>query len=105
MSVEWTVTVGNLLTAVAMLVGAVAGFVTLKGRVETAVKAAETAAAKASDIEREFHKFQLEVATKYATTNAIAEVEQRVVDAINRLGDRLDKFLTRGRAPRADDGG
>jgi hypothetical protein len=100
--IEWTFTVGNLLTIIAMGGGAFAAFVSLRTKAESTAKTAEAAAAKAAEVEREFHKFQLEVATKYATTSAIAEVEQRVVDAINRLGDRLDKFLTRGRLPRSD---
>lgn len=37
--------------------------------------------------------FKLEVARNYATNSSIREVEERVVQAIERLGDRLDKFL------------
>jgi len=38
-------------------------------------------------------EFKLQVAREYATNNAIREVEQRVVDAINRLGDRFENFF------------
>lgn len=37
--------------------------------------------------------FKLQVAKEYATTAAIKEVEDRIVQAIDRLGDRLDKFV------------
>jgi hypothetical protein len=37
--------------------------------------------------------FKLEVARNYATNAAIKEVEDRIVQAIDRLGDRLDKFV------------
>ena len=38
-------------------------------------------------------EYKLQVAREYATTQAIQQVEERVVQAIERLGDRLDKFL------------
>ena len=38
-------------------------------------------------------EFKLEVARNYATNAAIKEVEDRIVQAIDRLGDRLDKFV------------
>lgn len=37
--------------------------------------------------------YKLQVAKEYATTTAIKEVEDRIVQAIDRLGDRLDKFV------------
>lgn len=37
--------------------------------------------------------FELRVAKEYATNSAIKEVEDRIVGAIDRLGDRLDKFI------------
>lgn len=37
--------------------------------------------------------FKLTAAEKYATNAAIKEVEDRIVGAIDRLGDRLDKFI------------
>lgn len=41
----------------------------------------------------ELASFKLTVAEKYATNEAIKQVEERVVDAINRLGDRLDRMF------------
>ncbi len=41
----------------------------------------------------ELAEFKLSVAREYATSEAIKEVEERVVEAINRLADRLDRIL------------
>lgn len=43
--------------------------------------------------ERELAEYKLSVAKEYATANSIRLVEERVVAAIDRLGDRLDKVL------------
>ena len=48
--------------------------------------------------ERELAEYKLTVAKEYATVHSIREVEERVVQAIERLGDRLDKFLDTSRA-------
>lgn len=42
-------------------------------------------------------EFELEAARRFVTVETMAKLEERVVDAINRLGDRLDRVLE-GRA-------
>lgn len=42
-------------------------------------------------------EFRVEVAKNYATQSSITQVEERVVQAIERLGDRLDRFLESSR--------
>lgn len=44
---------------------------------------------------QELADFKLQVAREYATSDAIREVEERVVAAIERLGDRFDKWMDR----------
>jgi len=46
----------------------------------------------------ELAEFKLTVAAKYATHEAIKEVEGRIVGAIDRIGDRFDKYLDHGAA-------
>ncbi|MEP9397930.1 hypothetical protein [Mesorhizobium sp. KR2-14] len=43
----------------------------------------------------ELAEFKLAVAEKYATHEALKEIEERIVGAISRLGDRLDKIVDR----------
>ena len=37
--------------------------------------------------------FKVEVARQYVTTEALLQVEMRLVDAINRMGDRFDRVM------------
>jgi hypothetical protein len=60
------------------------------GNISKALEKAEEVRAKTA---RELDEYKLTVATNYATNNAIRLVEERVVAAIDRLGDRLDKWL------------
>jgi hypothetical protein len=50
---------------------------------------------------QELADFKLEVAKNCATNTSIREVEERVVAAIERLGDRLDKMIDGQRSDRA----
>lgn len=59
-------------------------------KVALALEKAEEVRAKSA---RELDEYKLTVAKEYATNNAIRLVEERVVAAIDRLGDRLDKWL------------
>lgn len=51
-----------------------------------------------SDVKDDLHEFKLEAAKTYATAATIKEVEERVVSAITRLGDRLDRAFERKRS-------
>jgi len=42
---------------------------------------------------QELADYKLTVAREYATAAAIKEVESKVVEAINRLGDRFDRYF------------
>jgi hypothetical protein len=56
----------------------------------------ETIRAKSA---QELADFKLEVAKNYATNAAIMQVEERIVVAIDRLGDRFDKIIIDHRPP------
>ena len=84
-AVSWT-GLGDLLTTIVLLAGAVGG---VWWRLHVNIRS----------VEKDLDAYKLEVAKNYATNNAISQVEERVVQAIERLGDRLDRFLERG--PRA----
>lgn len=50
-------------------------------------------------VKDELAAYKLVVAKEYATANSIREVEDRIVGAIDRLGDRLDKFIDNRNRP------
>ena len=41
----------------------------------------------------ELAEYKLQVAREYATNHAVALIEERIVAAIDRLGDRFDKYF------------
>lgn len=41
----------------------------------------------------ELAEYKLQVAKEYATNSVIREVEERLVQAIERIGDRFDKYF------------
>ncbi|QQM29276.1 hypothetical protein JET14_13160 [Martelella lutilitoris] len=47
-------------------------------------------------IREEMSDFREHVARNYASTEVMNRMESRIVDALNRLGDRLDTFAHRG---------
>lgn len=49
---------------------------------------------------KELADFKLEVAKDYATNSAIAQIEERLITAIDRLGDRLDNHFSSRPLPR-----
>ncbi len=57
--------------------------------------AADAAAAVRADLERH----RLEVAKDYVSRDSLRELEERLVAAIERLGDRLDRVLDRRAKP------
>lgn len=111
MTFDFTINIGTIVTLVLGFGAGVAAWVTALYRIgghdtkhsETAVALAtaqESHKALAERVEtirskgaQELADFKLEVAKNYATNSAIREVEERIVVAIDRLGDRLDKII------------
>jgi hypothetical protein len=95
--VPWFPLIGLLLTGITMLSGV---WYRLHSQInsnrEHATKEAadirQANALQFSAVYAVLAEFKLEVARNYATNAAIREVENRIVAAIERLGDRLDKF-------------
>ena len=48
-----------------------------------------------NDMDKEHNDFRVEVARNYVTAEALIQVEQRLVAAINRMTDRLERALER----------
>lgn len=64
-----------------------------KAKADAAMIVANEANTRAERAERGLAEFREEVARTYVTSDAIERVEQRLVLAIERLGDRLDRVL------------
>ena len=48
-----------------------------------------------NDMDKGHNDFRVEVARNYVTVDALIQVEQRLVAAINRMTDRLERALDR----------
>lgn len=59
--------------------------------------AADVAEVKAdvAKVTADLAEFKVHVAANYAGNSTIEQVENRLIEAINRLGDRLDRVLER----------
>jgi hypothetical protein len=73
--------------------GALTAGVLRFGKVEAAIEEARDAKALAVSAKGELADFREKVARDYATADMVASVEGRVVAAIDRLGDRIDRIL------------
>lgn len=60
-------------------------------KAETAGKQSSAATARVITIEKELTELRVSVARDYVSKDTLDVMEKRVIDAINRLGDRLDK--------------
>lgn len=94
------VAIAGVVSFVATLIGLIT--VLLKGaerftKAEGALEVAHAAEAKADKATADLATFKERVARDYATAAMVATMESKVVEAINRLGDRLDRvFEARG---------
>jgi len=43
--------------------------------------------------QRDLSEFKVDVARQYVTTDALVQVETRLIDAINRMADRFDRVM------------
>jgi hypothetical protein len=72
-----------------------AGWIARIVKGETAAKAVERLEADVAKLRGEFADYKEHVAQTYVSTSTIEQMESRLIDAINRLGDRLDRVLER----------
>lgn len=85
---------GFLLT----LIGFAVGVAVKVQKGESAQESARKAHERLDGLARELGEFKAEVARDYVSHATLERLEARVIDAINRLGDRLDRaFETRRR--------
>lgn len=102
MAVEWNVTVGNLLTIVGMLIGGISMYVAHIRALDTVRHTATSAQTKADEAHVLAHAAakavvdgRLEIEKTFATNASLSQVEDRIVRAIDKLGDRIDRALAK----------
>lgn len=97
MTHEWTVTaIIGLIALLITVAGVYATWVLKVNRGEQADSAAQKAHNRIDTLAQMFNDFRQEVARDYASNRMIEQMEARLVIAIERLGDRLDRaFDTR----------
>lgn len=103
---DLTINIPTIISAAVLAAGGVAAWVTLRLKVtllesSNAKLGADLAAARdcIEDVRaksaKELDAFKLEVAQRYATSDLMREIEERMIEAINRLGDRFDRYFDR----------
>ena len=81
----------GLAALVLTIVGLVATWAIRVNTGERADSAAATAHKRLDELKSELGSFKQEVARDYASNRMIEQMESRLVTAIERLGDRLDR--------------
>lgn len=81
----------------------VAGIVILNGwllwRSQEGKRDREGIRSEQSELRNSLFEFKEKVARDHVTFNALSKVEERVVNAIERLGDRLDRLFEGKKSP------
>lgn len=82
------------------VIGGAVAWIMRFGKLENAAEVAKQALTKADMLSDDLAEFKEKVAREYVTGAAIERVETRLVNAIDRLGDRLDRAFEARPAPR-----
>lgn len=108
MNLDPTISLGNILSLVGMIVAAIYSWVVVRGQAASArqdvddlQKSHDALARRVEEIRakgaHELAEWKLYVAREYVTAATIKEVEERMIEAINRLGDRFDRYFDSAR--------
>ncbi|KAF0135611.1 MAG: hypothetical protein FD152_1274 [Xanthobacteraceae bacterium] len=89
----FTLTIGGAMVVVTAVAATAGSYAVTKYRSERAEIAAAEAKLLALQAINDLNAFRLEAARRFVTDEMLVKVEERVVEAINRLGDRLDRLL------------
>lgn len=94
---EWSA-VGGIAVAILAIVTVLARLMDRLNKAESKATAAAISAAdvktEVGRVESELVQHRVDVARSYVSKETLASLETRIVEAINRLGDRLDKLFT-----------
>ncbi|MBO6755487.1 MAG: hypothetical protein JJ902_04120 [Roseibium sp.] len=85
--------VGTIFTMLVVIVGAAVGYGRLRSSHETTKKTAESAKDKVDRLENDLSTFREKAAREFASVSTLEKVEERVIGAIDRLADRLDRLF------------
>jgi len=103
MVIDWSFTVGNLLTLMAMIAGGVTMYVghvrvldSVRHDAAQARQRADEAYSTATSAVKLLGDWRLDVEKNFATNSSLAAVEDRIVKAIDKLGDRIDRAMSKG---------
>lgn len=88
-----SLSVAVLLTGGAMLVGIASSYAVTRSQVGNLAERLRSAEAEIKQGQIDLAAFKLDAARRFVTDEMMTKLEERVVDAINRLGDRLDRIL------------
>jgi len=88
-----SLSVAVLLTGGAMLVGIASSWAVTRSQVGNLTERLRSAEAEIKQGQVDLAQFKLDAARRFVTDEMMTKVEERVVDAINRLADRLDRIL------------
>jgi ribosome-associated translation inhibitor RaiA len=83
------------LTLLLTAAGVYAGWILRIAKGESAAEKVKAVEVELAHVKTELSEFKVHVAATYASSGTIEQMESRLVDAINRLGDRLDRVLER----------
>ncbi len=84
-TLEWTA-----ISAIVAIVIAIGGVVV---RLMDRINKAEIRSATVDRLEHDLVEHRVAVAREYVSKETLANLETRIVEAINRIGDRLDQIL------------
>jgi hypothetical protein len=70
---------------------------TIKAEIEEALKRCQQSEDQNQKLGMELSQFREHVAKSYASVEIMNRMEERIVDALNRLGDRFDAYMQTGR--------
>ena len=85
----WPIVAGGAAVVIGIIVWAIRGEARSRNNEMVAAEARRVAMANASDLA----DFRERVAQEYVTTQTMISIRVEITEALNRLGDRLDRLL------------
>ncbi|KAI93543.1 hypothetical protein T281_16025 [Rhodomicrobium udaipurense JA643] len=82
-----------ILTLAGIIATVAASYAVMRYQVDDAKKDAAAARQRSDEVGKDLLAFKAEASERFATDETLQRVENRITEAINRLGDRFDRFF------------